>query len=396
MKKLSLLISLVVSFLTVSAFRIEYGRDIIISKPVYDNLYVAGGSITINAPIYGDLIITGGNITINDTVTNDILLAGGTSILNGFVGGDIRCAGGSVHVDRDVTGDVIIASGSLNINKGVTIGNLLIAGGNITVDGNVNGEIRGSFGSLNLNGTVEKNIDCRGGKITINGIINGISVLAAREIVIGNDAGFNRNVRYWNNKGKLDFKQSLKNANATFDPSLRISTGEWYYLGAETILMLLWYLGMALVMILLTEYLFSATMKNAANSVYNKTLPSLGFGFLFFIACPIAAIIALVSIIGIPLGLIMIFSYIILMLLATVITSVVAANWYNNQYEKNWNYWRICCAAFGIFILLKLLLLMPFVGWVILTLISCIAFGGIILNVNWRGRKKIILGDTSV
>ena len=195
---------------------------------------------------------------------------------------------------------------------------------------------------------------------------------------------------------KLDFKQSLKNANATYDTSLRISTGEWYYLGAETILMLLWYLGMALVMILLTEYLFSSTMKNAADSVYNKTLPSLGLGFLFFIAFPVAAIVALVSIIGIPLGLIMILSYLILILLATVITSVVAANWYNNRYEKNWNYWRISLPAFGIFILLKPLSLMPFVGWLVLTLISCISFGGILLNVNWKGRSKTIAADQHI
>ena len=73
-----------------SAFRIEYVYNVISSQPMYEDLYIAGGSITINYPIYGDLIIAGGTVIINDTVTNDILLAGGTVTFNGFVGDDIK------------------------------------------------------------------------------------------------------------------------------------------------------------------------------------------------------------------------------------------------------------------------------------------------------------------
>lgn len=388
MKEFSLFLALVISFVNACAFRIEYGRNVLIHDPVFENLYIAGGSVTINAPVHGDLIIIGGNIIINDTITNDIIVAGGTVDINGFVAGDIRCAGGNVHISRSVSGDVVIAGGSVNVDNGISIGNLLASGGDITIDGDVVGEIRGAFGSLDLNGFVGKNIDCRGGRLTINGIINGSSVLAAREIIIGHKAQFHSPVRYWNKSGKLNFQQAIKNVNATYDPSLKVSTGEWYYLGAETMLLLLWYLGMAFLMVVLVEYLFAATMKKAADTVYNKTLSSLGFGILFFIAFPIAAVVALVTIVGIPLGLLMIFIYITLALLATVITSVVVANWYNNRYEKSWNFWRIAFAAFGVFIIFKLVFLLPFVGWLVMSLAACISFGGILLNIKWKHTRN--------
>jgi hypothetical protein len=396
MKKIFFLLLMVAGSFNAAAFRIEYGNNIIISEPVYDDLYVAGGSITINAPIYGDLIIAGGTIVINDSIMNDILLAGGNVSFNGFVGDDIRCAGGNIRISKNVTGDVVVAGGGVIIDRGVTIGGLLASGGNITVDGNVNGGIKGAFGNLFLNGNVLKDIDCRGGRITINGTIGGKSTLAASYIEIEKNAAFNGDVHYWNKKGSLDFKQSLKNGKATYDPSLNIQPKKWYYLGTVSILGLLWYLGMALLMILIVQYLFSATMKKAADTVFNASLKSLGVGFLYFIAVPVAAIVAFVTVIGVPVGLLLLFGYIILILLATVITSAVAANWFNNRFNKNWNFWKITFVAFGIFILLKLISFLPFVGWLIMIVVACMAFGSILLKVNWNRNRKLSAETPSV
>ncbi len=392
MKKLFFLVAFAGSFVSAMAFRIEYGNNVVIREPVYEDLYVAGGTITIDAPVHGDLIIAGGTITINDTVTNDILLAGGNVNFNGYVGDDIRCAGGNIRISRDVAGDVVITGGGVIIDKGVTIGGLIASGGDVTVDGNVSGGIKGAFGNIFLNGTMAKDVDCRGGRITINGIIDGKATLAARNIVIENNAKFNNDVRYWNKKGSLDFKQSLKNGKASYDPALRIRNGEWYFLGSTSILGLLWYLGMAFLMILIIQYLFALTMKRAAETVFSNVLRSLGYGFLFFIAVPAAAIISFVTIIGVPVGLLLLFSYIALILLATVITSLVAAHWLNNRNNYQWNFWRLVFTAFGIFIILKLASLTPIVGGLIMILLACTAFGGIVLNVNWKRRQQEVAG----
>lgn len=387
MKKIFLVIALTGCFSTASAWRIEFGNNLVISKPVYEDLYIAGGTVTINAPVYGDLVIAGGTIIINDTVTNDIMLVGGTVTFNGYVGDDIRCAGGKLHIRKDVAGDVVVTGGSLIIDNGTTIGGLLASGGDVTLDGDVNGSIKGVYGELFINGKVAKNIDCRSGRITVNGIIGGQSILAARYIVIGNYAAFHGDVRYWNKKESVDFKQSLRSGKAVYDNSLRIKTGEWYYLGSATILGLLWYLGMALLMIWIMQYMFSAGFKKAADTVFNNTLGSLATGLLFLITVPVAAIIALVTVIGVPVGILLIIGYLTLIIFATAISSLVAANWFNNRNNYQWNNSRLALAAFAIFIVLKIVSFIPFAGWIIISVIACIAFGSLVMNVRLRRKK---------
>ncbi len=390
MKK-ALLFFLLIGHCGVSmAWRLEYGGNININRPVYEDLYIAGGTITINAPVYGDLVIAGGTILINDSVTGDILLAGGTVTFNGYAGDDIRCAGGRLQISKNVAGDVVISGGNIRIDPGVTIGGLLAVGGEATLDGTVNGSVKGGFGTFTLNGTVTKDIDCRGGKIKINGGIGGKAVLAAEQIHLGERAAFGGNVRYWSRNGVIDFGPSLKNGSlAEFDPALRIRTGKWYFLGTTTLLGLLWYLGMALLMILLVQYLFSTSMKKAADTVFNATLKSLGAGLLYFIGVPVAALVAFVTIIGIPVGLLLVTGYIIGVLLVTVIISVVMANWINNRYQKNWTNWHLGFAAFGLFILLKLVSFTPFAGWLIMIFLALLVSGGILVNIQWKRKKPV-------
>jgi hypothetical protein len=388
MKKILTSLILVSSYFTAYSFRIEYGNNVVISLPVYEDLYIAGGTVIINAPVHGDLVIAGGNVSINDSVMNDILVAGGTVTFRGYVGEAIRCIGGKINIGKHVAGDVVIAGGNLIINKNASIGGLLASAGDVTIEGDVNGSIKGAFGDFILNGNISKNIDCPGSTIKINGIIHGHSILAARNIAIGSHAAFHNNIRFWNDKGSLDVRQSLKNGSLTYDPSLRIQTGEWYYLGAVTIMGLLWYIGTALLMIMIVQFLFPSVMKKAADSVFNKTAKSLGMGILFFLGIPIALLICMLSIIAIPVAIIALLSFLILILLAIVISSVIVANWINNRFAKKWNYWRLCFTGLGVFILFKLLSIIPVAGWLIMTLIVCIVFGSIIINTSFRKKSN--------
>jgi hypothetical protein len=286
-------------------------------------------------------------------------------------------------------GDLVIAGGQVTVNKDVVIGGgLLVAGGDIIFNGTVSNSVKAGFGSLVFNGRAGKDIDCRGGVLQMNGTVVGPAVLAAGKITIGDNASFQNTVRYWNRKGAVDFKQSLHNGEATFDPSLKIETGQWYYLGGISVFGLIWYIGMALLMIAIIQYLFSSIMKKAGDTVFNKTLPSLGWGALFFIGVPIAAIIAFITIVGVPVGLLLVFNYIILILLAAVITSVVAAHWFNNRFSYKWGYWKLVLAALGIFVILKLIFSLPFFGWLIALIIVCMAFGAILLNINWERNRR--------
>ena len=376
--------------LSAEAYRIEWGRNVTISQPVYEDLYVAGGTITINAPVYGDLIVAGGTIQINDTIMNDLLLAGGTVHINGYVADDIRCAGGELNILKGIGGDLVITGGKVNISSAVVInGGLITSGGEIIMDGAVNGDVKSASGTFVFNGIANRNFDSRSEKLTVNGTIKGGSVLAARDISIGDKAAFYNNIRFWNKKGQIDFRQSIKNGNASFDESLEIKPNAWYYLGHSTVFGLAWYISVVLIFLIVLQYLFRNTFKKAGDTVGNAWGKSLGMGLVYFIGVPLSIVLLLITIIGIPIGLIIMFTYILLLLLATVITSLVIANWYNHQFEKGWRYWRLVFSSLAVFVLLKIITFTPFVGWLLMIVFACVAFGAILRNVNWK-RKPLV------
>lgn len=380
------LAALMLTVVFARATEFQYGKDVIISKPVYGNLYIAGGGVTLNAPVYGDLMVAGGNVFINDTVSNDILIVGGKVILNGYATEDVRCAGGTVRISKSVKGDVVLAGGEVLIEKGVSVGNLLASAGKITIDGTIAGTLKGAFGELLLNGNVVNGMDCRGQLITINGNVEGAAILSAPQINIGKGAGFDRDVRYWNRRGSLDGAAQIKNGRAIYDPSLRVESQQWYYLGATTLLGLFWYLGMAIILIMLIQYVFPGLVKRSADTLSAHPTRSLAYGLLLCIAIPVCAAVALISVIAVPVGILLLVGYVILILLATTIASVVLANLVNRLYNKNWTFMQTCGAAFGFFVLLKLVTLTPFLGSLVMLLVALAVFGSVLMSIPWKRR----------
>ncbi|QIP13741.1 carbohydrate-binding domain-containing protein [Spirosoma aureum] len=385
--KASLFLLFVLYATTTYAIRYEFGDQVTISLPLDGDLYVAGGTVTINAPIRGDLIAVGGTITVNDSVTNDILLVGGTVILNGYVGDDIRCLGGSLQVLKGAGGDAILGGGTVTIDRdGIIDGSLLSAGGKMIISGQIMKEVVLTFGSLVLEGRVGETLRCQGATATLNGRVNGNAVISANEFNVGPNARFGQEVRYWRQKGKLAFGHAAPQNKIRFDNSLAIETGQ----GRPAILAILWFLSMALLMIYLIQYFFGNLMKAAGKTLTEKALPSVGAGFLFFIAVPVITVLAYATLVGVLLGVILTFAYIVALMLAMVITSVVAANVLSiRSGHQPWRRGRLVLTAFGVFILIQSLAMVPFIGWLATLLLVTMAFGAILLNINWKQPTQI-------
>ncbi|ELR71929.1 hypothetical protein C900_02168 [Fulvivirga imtechensis AK7] len=368
--------------------QVESGETVVISERVMNDLYVAGGTVTVNTPIEGDLVVAGGTIIVNDSVKQDILVGGGNITLNGYVGDDVRCAGGSVNIMKGVGGDLVVTGGSISIGPGVVVSdNLFVSGGKIIFSGEVRGMVKSAAGAFTMNGRVLGDMDCRGGELTINGAVDGQSTLAAEEIIIGPQARFRNDVRYWSRQGTVDFGNALQESQAIFDPSLKIESGRWEFFGFSSFILLLWYLGTALLMIFIIQYLFSKTMKRAASTVKDSAAKSLGWGVLFLIGVPIAIVVAVFTVIGLPVAALLFIGYITILLFATVIVSLVAGHWINDTYyHSSWSNRKLVFMAFAIFIILKLATLTPVIGPLIMLLLACMVFGGILHNIK-RTRK---------
>lgn len=370
------------TIIPVFALRFESGDNIRISQPVNEDIYVFGGTIYIDAPVNGDIWCAGGTVTVNDTVTGDFVAAGGNVFLRGVVLDDVRCAGGTLTISGNIAGDLLIAGGTITIDPAAVIGgSMVVSGGEITVDGTVRGMFKSAAGKVTFNGTVEKDFEFNGGDLYLNGTINGASVLVAHQIDVGGKAALYGNVRYWTERGEVIFGSALRSgAAADFDTSLRtrFERPDFKYLGFASFMAVLWYLMASFILIWLGQWLFGRVFRNAAGTAQAEPVRSLGYGFLYFAVVPVAIVVLFITVVGIPVGLIVLLFYGMLFALANIITALVGAHWIDTRRSFNWRPIQIMLVALGLLVILKLLVAIPFLGWIIKVSAVFIAFGAML------------------
>lgn len=357
----------------VFAQQFEYGNKVVIHQPVYEDLYIAGGNVTVDAPVHGDLVIAGGTVTVQDSVTHDILVAGGTVIIKGYAGDDIRCAGGRLYISNRTAGDLLVTGGRVQVNRSARVeGSLLASGGDLMIAGTVKGPMR-----------------VRANRMAFNGAAAGPAVLMARELSIGRRAAFQQDVRYWNRKGHPDFSHAMRHGTAVRDESLRMASARWHYLGFTSAVFLLWYLAAALIFIILLEYLFTRIMQKAGSSLLRYPLPYTGYGLLFIIVMPVLIFFILLTMIGIPLALLLLLGYLVILMLSSNISAVVLANWLNSRYHRHWSRWALIWVAMGVFIVLKMITLIPYIGWLLMLIAVGLSFGALLHSIRRRKRMSM-------
>lgn len=362
--------------------RIEKGDKVRISQTVNEDIYVFGGTVYIDAPVHGDLWCAGGTITVNDTVTGDVVVAGGNVYLHGAVLDDVRAAGGNLVVSGHIAGDLLSTGGTITVESGADIdGDVALAGGTATINSSIGGGLQSAAGTLILNGALGKDLEFNGGDLTLNGTVGGISTIVAKHIETGEKAALHGNVRYWADEGEVDFGRALRNdAKATFDESLkqRFERPDFRFLGFASFLAAIGYLAAAFILIWLGQWLFRGAFRQAANTAQAEPFRALGIGFLYFAVVPIGVVMLFITIVGIPVGLIALGFYILFLALANVITALVGAHWVDQTRHYNWSPLKLVFGALGLFVLLKLLGFVPFIGWIVKIAVVCTAFGAIL------------------
>lgn len=354
-------------------------NNIVISSEVNDNLYAAAGSVSVNAIIRGDLHAAGGKVTVNDTVVGDVMAAGSDVLLNASVLGDATLFGENINILHNIQGDLIVFGGMIEVGMNVVIdGDLIVFGGYLVMNGLVQGNVIVKGGNIVLNGTVNGKFDVQCEELKINGELNGPSELAVTDgIEFGEDAIISDDVRYWSGEGEVDFAPYLVSATATFDPGLQIAGSDinWKALGISTVFIGIIYTLSVLLVIMLLVLICGKTFENAGSGIADSYIRNFGYGVLYFIGLPLLAGFFIITLIGIPVGVFLLTIFGFSILFAGSVSAVTIANWIRFTYKKNWSKWMVILIAALVFPVLKLIMLIPFAGGLIVMVIAAIVFG---------------------
>ncbi len=359
--------------------------DKLISNPVDDNLYLAGASLTINAPVGGDLTAAGQFITVNDTIHDDVILAGADILINGVLGDDVKIAGRNIQILKNVHGDLLLAGAFVQINGDVVIDkDLVIFAGKATIDGTIKGNVKVTGGNITFNGTAQRDLDIKADELILNGSIHGFATLSSDEIKLRENLEFKSDVTYWSGEGELDLK-SYTDGMVVFDENLEpdeLGFDEELNESFNTF-RLLYTLSIILV-IVLSAVLFNNPFQKAGTQLIESYLKSFGYGALYFIGLIVVTILGIILVIGIPIGLVTLSILAFSLMFANAVSSLVIANGISTHYDKNWSKWKVILVALLSFLVLKLIVLIPYVGWFVAIIIITMAFGSLVLSYSER------------
>jgi cytoskeletal protein CcmA (bactofilin family) len=339
------------------------------------NMYISGAQLKIVAPVLGDLVAAGGRIIVEGSVSADAAVAGGSLDVRAPIGQDLRTAGGTIDITNNVGGDLVAAGGNVRIEETSKIaGSAMLTGGEVFVAGNIG-----------------KGAKIFARKITLAGQINGDTRLFAQEIEFSPTARINGNLTY---ASATPLKQDIAtqvSGTITQDKlpesrqaeRKRSSVKAWFQLAGIFSLLLA---GTLLYLI------FPNAVDDVQNSIRRYPLRTLLIGLGLLFAVPPVAILFMVTVIGIPIGITLLFAYPVMILLGYLAAAFFVGRQTANamkQPERLSLLRRVIFLALGL-IILALVGWIPYLGGLVLFIALVLGIGGwaVGLRVRYQARER--------
>jgi len=354
----------------VLAFDARSGATVTVAsgEVVDDDLYVAANSIIIDGTINGDLWAAGNSITVNGVVNGSVMAVGRIVNITGDVGHTVRAGGETIIVNGDVSGDVIVGCSQTHIASTAKIdGDLLFGAGNACIDGLIEGDIKGQGGEITISNGVKGNIDLKAESLTILPTANiqgNLTYTSEQEANIQSGAQIGGVTTH--NLPKVEEKHAK---SFPFNPFSGIGGKVSGFL-------------MALIAGLIIILLAPRRLTSIAESIRSSPGPSAGWGALILFVTPIAAIIVCITIIGIPVGLIALALWGMAIYLAQIPVGLFIGRWIIGHFrEVEGKAIMVGALALGL-VILKLLRLIPHLGFFIGLAVILFGLGAIVVSVR--------------
>lgn len=303
-----------------------------------------------DAPGSGDVVVLGGSLRLDSEVRQNLYAGGGQVTLEGTLARNARVAGGSVTVGprARIDGNASLAGGRVEM-LGAVGGYLQAAGGRVYLDGRVDGDVTAAAGELELGPNARI-----GGKLTYRGAAPLVQHPQAQ--VAG---GIERL--------EMEFRRGPERK-------------------AGPALFGVWTVGLmtsAAVLVLALPGFFGRVAQAARRRFGWSVL----WGFLALAAGPLAVIVLLATVIGVPLALIALLAYFALLLLGYVSAGialgdgVLARGWTSRAGHRGW---RALFAALGV-LAIGVVALIPWLGGLFAFLALITGMGALLVQARAPG-----------
>ncbi|MDH4088004.1 MAG: polymer-forming cytoskeletal protein [Nitrospira sp.] len=272
--------------------------------------------------VQGDYFAFGPHVEISGTVHGDVYAAGAEVLVDGVVDGDLIVAGGEVRVSGEVTQNVRIAGGMVTLS-GKIHRNATIAGGDVHLadSSHLKGSAVIGAGNLLLGGSIDGNVRIGAGNVTLSNKVDGDLVVVAAAIRLTSKASVGRNVRYWSDdEPSIDEGAVILGTVTKREIPDAFNKGEEFRRGLAGMKLVAAMVSFAstLLLGLLLLRIYPVFTPKVASMIQERPWAVLGAGGVLSFGIPLLILLCMVSVLGIPIGLMLAAMYVVTLYLGRV------------------------------------------------------------------------------
>ena len=265
----------------------------------------------------GDVVAAGGVVARSDTVPGDVMMAGRILGFDGHAGGSYLGAGAEQSVGGRIDGSVRAAGGSVRV--GASVGrNVTAVGGSVELagDADVRGNAYVAGGSVRLLGSVLGDVYAGAGDVLVDGFVGGDLRVEGATLTVGPGARIDGELRYRLAEGG----SAAIAAGATIGEGVEVLEPRREE-GGGVVVYVLRMLGFLVCGTVVVAVLPGVT-HGIAEEIDRRPAAALGFGLLWVVLVPIAAVLTAVTLVGLPLAIVLAVLYGVSLYVAPVVPAV--------------------------------------------------------------------------
>jgi|GEM_PF-2846317 len=290
------------------AFEAYNDTDLVIAEEqLIEGDYIKANNRILNkGKITGDFMVAGTDIEHQGVIEGDLIAAASEGRVAGIVKGDIRVVGNNILIEGAVSRNAsIFANRIVQYKDSIIEGSVHVFSSQLDLRGYIGGDVRGANQDTTISGTIKGNVYIHTSKLRLlpDALIEGNLIYVSGDVQQINPKQVKGRIehRYPTTATRRDFADKIQGAIKTASVFSRI-------------IFLISYLLAGILLILV----FKNPYRRAAALIQEQPWYSVGLGVSILICVPIVAIILMITVIGIPFGLIGLALYGILVYIAKI------------------------------------------------------------------------------
>lgn len=342
-----------------------------------DDIWRAGARVNVNAADHESAWAAGAIVAVRGTVRRDIAAAGAEVEVDAVANRDLWAAGAIVTVAGRAARNMGVAGARIAVNAEVG-GDLNAAGARVLIGPQtvVTGKVRLAGADVVFAGTAQGPAEFYGDHVRIDGRVTGNVLVRGRSATVGRGAVLNGDVIF----EILDEPQIETGAQIVGRQTVtlpRVPGLDTRHLVGGLVALVLFGVGAGFVLGLILLVVARPFVERAVARMRSAPVTSGLVGLAVLILVPLVAVLVVVTVIGIPVGLVTLLSFPLALLTGGVLAAFWVSDWMmNRQREQRSFLGRLLLLIVGLLVLM-IVGLIPILGFVVWLLALLVGLGGL-------------------